>query len=267
MAYFTDPHRIGPGYQPPGQRGQAEAAPVMTVAGRSGAEAPAPQPPKAETPAALAFQAYREAVDAQRDLNAEIDAQWDAERRMPPDERVLTEKAVRDKKAEIRTSPAARVVDMGEHAVLQRRAEADARYADLIAAKIQQGDSAQESRNTRFAQRIQRELDAAKSPGERVAVAQRMLEKADPAQLGVLVEELPSQFPDTQAGWLEAKLREIDPQLADAAEDCRRAGQVAAMSNYAASSVRHGFATGTPPTQISRLAAAVPTYDPDIRGG
>jgi hypothetical protein len=260
MPYFMDEHRVDlPGYHPPG-RVQAEPPPIMTVAGRSSAEAPAPQLPKAETPAQLAFQAYQLAVDAQHDLNKQADAEFNK------GQGTLTEDGLRERKAEIRNSPAARVVELGEAAVLARRAEAGQRYADLIAAKIQKGDAAQEERNTRYFQRVQRELDAAASPGERVAVAQRLIEKADGPQIGVLCEELPSLFPDTGAGWLEAKLREVDAELAHAAEDCRRAGQVAAMSKVAAGWVRQGFESGIPPTQIDRLAQAVPLYDPDARG-
>jgi hypothetical protein len=258
---FQDPHRIGPGYQPPDRRGQAEPPPVMTVAGAAAEAAPAPQLPKAETPAQLAFQAYELAVDAQHDLNRQADAEYNG------GHGALTEAGLRERRAEIQNSREAKLVDMGEHAVLQRRAEADQHYADLIAAKILKGDAAQEERNTRYAKRVERELEAAKSPGERVAVAQRMLEQADGPQLGVLCEELPSLFPGAGAAWLPGKLREVDAELAAAAEDVRRASQVAAMSKVAAGWVRNGFQTGVPPSQVSNLAGAVSKYDPDCRGG
>jgi hypothetical protein len=81
----------------------------------------------------------------------------------------------------------------------------------------------------------------------------------------MLAEELPSHFSDTS--WMEAKWREVDPEIADAAADCRRSDQTAAMSKWAAKSVRRGFKSGSPPTQIGELAKAVGKYDPDQQGG
>jgi hypothetical protein len=213
------------------------------------------QQASAETPAGLAFTAYQVAVDAQRALNREADAAYNS------DEPTLTEQGWRDKKATIQNSPAATVVDLGEQAVLARQAEAHKRFDALIASMVTPGDAAQEQRNSRYANRIQRQLDAAKDGSEKVQIAQRLMESADRSQRGVLCEELPSHFADTS--WMAAKWREIDPEIAAAVQDCVKSDQIACMSRWAAERVRRGFKSGQPPSQIGKLAEAVSKYDPD----
>lgn len=122
---------------------------------------------------------------------------------------------------------------------------------------------AQEQRNSRYATRIQRALDAAKSPGERVAVARWIMKEADQAQLGVLIEELPSQFPNNETDLVEKDLRLINPQLADAVRVRQRAAQSAQMASFVAAQVSNGFQTGRPPPTVSSLARASARYDPD----
>jgi hypothetical protein len=78
---------------------------------------------------------------------------------------------------------------------------------------------------------------------------------------------LPSLFAGHDTSWIEAKLHNVDPELANPATDCRLSKQTATMATYAAKSVRDGFKTGMPPTQIGRLAEALPNYDPDFSPG
>ena len=130
---------------------------------------------------------------------------------------------------------------------------------------VNQGDAAEEQRRTWYLGIVEREMAAAESHGGKVAAAQRMLQNAkdDPSKLCLLVEQLPSMFAGTDFSWIETTLAEVNPELGAAVTDCRRAGQAVAMSDYAAQSVRDGFQSGLPPTQIGRSAAAVSKYDPD----
>jgi hypothetical protein len=256
MPYFNDEHRVdSPGYRPPGQRSAEPDRPVMTVAGHT-TLAPRPQPrPAAETPVRLAFQGFNAAVDAQLDHNRE--AEVDYERR------ILTEEGVRERKAQIANSPAAKIVDMSEQTMANRQAEARQRYDNLIAGLVQHEDAAQEQRNTRYLQRVDREFDAADTSGQKVATATGLMEKADRTQLGLLIEDLPSRFVGSDTSWIEAKLVQVDPELGAAATELRLATQCSHLASYAATSVRAGFKTGSPPKKLDVLAPAVARLDPD----
>ena len=266
MGYHVDPHRIDtPTYRPPGHKDEPPTP--MTVNGRTAAQdaaaaaraAAQAAAAKSETPVQLAFEAYQAAVDAQRELNKQADAAFDEGRGQ------LSEKGWHEKKAEILKSPAAAVVDIAEQAVRNRKAEADQRYKDLLAGMVNEGDAAEEARRTRYLGIVEWEMAAAQTHGGKVAAGQRMLQNAkdDPSRLSLLAEQLPSMFAGTDTSWIDHTLAEVNPQLGAAATDCRRAGQAVAMSNTAAGWVRKGFQSGVPPTQIGRLAAAVPRYDPD----
>jgi hypothetical protein len=227
-----------------------------------------------ETPARLAFTAYQEAVAEQRALNEEINAAYKREiDTLPEADRTLTEAAVRARKAEIRNRPVAKAVEIAEQAVRQRQAEAHQHYDELISKMVQPGDTAEELRRTRYLGAVEKQLAAVKYQNEadknakQVKVAERLMEQADASQLSLLVEQVPSLFAGHDLTWFEQKLIEINPELGAAVQDCTLADQTAAISNYAARSVRKGFESGHPPTQISRLAAAIPEYDPDLRGG
>lgn len=256
---YNDPNRIGsPAWRaihvPPEERVP------MTVASRRNETARVQQRPRAaETPVQLAFQAFDAAIAAQRDLNKEVAAEYNDGRG------TLTEQGLRERKASIQSSPAATMVDAAEQTVASREAEARQRYEKLIEGYVQPGDSAQEQRNSRYAQRIQRELAAADSPGRKVAVATELLEKADPAQRGVLVEELPSLFAGSDTSWIERKLEEVDPELGAATTELRLASQCNQMARYAAAKVRDGFRTGSPPVALDVLKPAVARLDPDAR--
>jgi hypothetical protein len=255
MLNMYDPHRIDqPNYTPPGQRGREPEHAEMTISGRPASAPPPPPRPTVETPVGLAFKTFDAAVAAQRDLNAEVNAAYER--------RVITEQGARERKAAIRTSPAATAVDIAEQTVRRREAEARQRYGDRIEALTQPGDAAAELRNTRYLQRVDRELAAADSTGQKLATAQRLMEKARGAELGLLAEDLPSRFPGNTE-WIEAKLIEVDPELGKAATEVRLATECGQMARYAAGRVRHGFATGDPPKMLGALKPAVERLDPD----
>ena len=256
MASINDEHRAG--YRAmPGQAKQPEPEHVpMTINGRP-ADAPPPIRLEADTPATMAYQAGQLAVDARRTLNGMADAEHDNGHGS------LTEKGLHDRKAAIRTSPAAQVVDLSEQAVLNRQAEAQARYDNLIGARAE-GDAAQEIRNQRLLDQAKRKIEAAKSTGEGVAIAQRELEHADNrAQRGLLADEYAAVFAGSDTRWIEQKLVQLDPELGTAVKDKQLAAQSAAIGNYMVGAVRKGFVSGHPPVALGKLADAVHKYDPD----
>lgn len=256
MPSINDEHRAG--YRAmPGQARTPEPEHVpFTINGRD-ADAPPPIQLRADTPAQLTYQACQIAVSAQRTLNTMAGAEYDNGHGS------LTEKGLHDRMAEIRNSPAARVLDLGEQAMLNRQAEAQARYDQLIDAWAE-GDAAQEIRNQRLLDQTRRKIEAAKSSGERVAVAARELENAgNRAYRGLLADEYAAVFAGTDTGWIESTMVKVDPELATAAKEKQLAAQSAAIGNYMVGAVRKGFVSGHPPTQLGTLASAVHKYDPD----
>jgi len=194
-------------------------------------------------------------VQAQHDLNAEVDAEFERGH--------LTEQGMRERKAEIQNSAAFRAVDMGEAAVIAREAEARQRYDELIASKVHPDDTAEELRHTRYVGRVEREMAAADTQGGKVAAAHRLLEKASPGELSVLLEELPSMFPGQDSLWIDEKLVHIDPQLGAAGAELKTATHCRQMSDYAAGAVRAGFQSGSSTRKLDVLTPAVARLDPD----
>jgi hypothetical protein len=265
MPYFDDPHRVDlAGHRRPGEVVEPSRA-AFTIAGRNVDQPEASPLPKAETTAQLAFQGYQLAVDAQRDLNRQVDAEFNKGR--AENRNTITEEGVRQRKGEIRNSPVAREVELGEAAVAAREREARERYDALVAGMVQPGDAAEEARRTRYLAVVERKMTAAGTDGRQAATVQELIREADPSQRSLLLEQLPSMFTGTNdidiQPVIDAVLREVDPELATAAEDVRRSAQVSAMSKVAAGWVRDGFQTGCPPTQVGKLAEAVSKYDPD----
>ena len=86
------------------------------------------------------------------------------------------------------------------------------------------GDLAAEMRAGRTWERLRRILDG--TPPNRVtSVAHELVGEADPAELGVLAEELGSYLKSRQlpAGWLTAALTDVSPELKQAAERAAKA--------------------------------------------
>ncbi|MGO9382393.1 MAG: hypothetical protein ACLP4W_09920 [Mycobacterium sp.] len=219
-----------------------------------------PRPATPETVVQSSFRAFKAAVDAQNALNAEAGKQAEEKFRRG----ILTEQGLREARPAIAAdSPIAQMVDKAEQGVADREAAARQRYDNLLAGMVQKGDAAQEARNDRYLARVQRELDAADSPGKKLAIAQGLMEKADPAQVGVLVEELPSLFAGHDTSWVEAKLAQVNPQLGAAVTDVKLSAQCTQMATHAAKKIRDGFESGSPPTKLDVLSAAVQRLDPD----
>ena len=239
----------------------------MTIDGDDGTRRPRPAAPVAQSPSApetvtqRSFQTFKRIVDDQRELGAQVGAKVTEEYRRG----TLTEQGLLESQALTCFAPdsvVAQLNDAAKQAMVDREAQARERYENMIASMIKPGDAAQEQRNSRYLARVERELDQADSPGKKVAVAEELIQKADPAQRGLLIEELPSLFTG-DTSWIEATIQKVDPELASAATEVKHASQCTAMATWAHQQVQHGLKTGRPPQKLDVLAPAIARLDPD----
>jgi hypothetical protein len=197
MPYVNDEWRGGG--QPP--RDQQPDPPRMTIDGKPYQRQPAPaQVAPLDTPISLAQKAI-----------ATVNAEYEAHRvAVAAQASMLSEDGQRAQLANFD----ARAVDAGEQLAIQREADAVADVDRIRAALVTPGDAAAEQRNTRYRDRLVRELESAKSP---LAAAQHAVESASADELGVLMVELPSLMAGKGVptdGWLDrsvaAKVPEYD---------------------------------------------------------
>jgi hypothetical protein len=229
--------------------GSVERPPVMTVNSRGTL-------PQRETPVASAFAGLEEAVEAHRDTNRFADADYEAG--------YTSELGYQKQRQSVRDSTASRLVDLAENVAQRRADEADAQYRNLLTGMRKTGNVDTELRNNRFADRVDRELGHYEGTAK-IRIARDILSAAaaNPDELSTAIEILPSHFPGQDVSWMEADLRTINPRLASAAKIRQKAEQSRQMVQWAAASVRKGFETGDPATQVSYLAKVVSKYDPD----
>jgi hypothetical protein len=104
-------------------------------------------------------------------------------------------------------------------------------------------------------------LEHAESP---TSAAQALLENAKPAELGVLLEEIP--------GWLESRnqptgfipkvVASIRPDVAEAVIKRDKANQVNQIGHQTIKQIRRGLETGTPAAHLMPVSL-VQKYDPE----
>jgi hypothetical protein len=155
-------------------------------------------------------------------------------------------------------SPAAKSVDGYEQAVLQREAQAAAEADRRLRERAPDGDTVTELRNDRAWARAQRALDSADSP---VATAKELIDKADRAELGVLLQELPAalEAKGQPTHWINAAVAEVVPEYAEARDNLAKARQAATVVRHNATATREGFRRGRPPVKLVDPSP----YDPD----
>jgi hypothetical protein len=233
---------------------------------------PVPEPPApmtvepariaADTVAEMNHKAAYAAVEYQVELNADAAQHYGVD--MYGNEvGTLTKQGYLDRIASVRTSDAARLLDLAEAADARRLEEARSRYDAAVAGLRTEGDTAEELRRSRYADRVQRQLDAAEGEGVKTAVAVRLVEDASPAELSVLLE-----FEEVaKASWLPEKLNQVNAELGAAATERQRAEQCHAISRYEIGAVRRGFDSGVPLPKavLDTLAPAVTRVDPDAK--
>jgi hypothetical protein len=216
----------------------------------------------AETPAQFALRACRAAAEYQAEHNAAAAADYRVDQNGNPVGK-LSHQGYLDKKQAVKTSEAAQRLELAEIADARRVEEAQQKYDAAVKGLTTQGDTADELRRNRFADRMHRKFDAAQGDVLKTSLAQRMVEEASPAELSVLLEELPTRLPDTS--WLPAKLKQVNPEVGAATEELWKARQSSALTQYAIAATRRGFDSGipTPKVVLDKLAPAVARVDPD----
>lgn len=162
-------------------------------------------------------------------------------------------------------SPAAQQIDDAVAIASQREADAEARVAEIIEGLKPKGDVAEELRSTRAWARAQRKLDAA--PEDRVGeVARALIADADPSELGVLIEEIPSYLEAKRQGtdWVETVVAEKVPELAAARRTLNLARKARPVIEYDAKRLR-GRITDTPAPKAYEAVPFIDVskYDPD----
>jgi hypothetical protein len=160
------------------------------------------------------------------------------------------------KMAAFQSSDAAKIPSL----VLQERAAAvdaaRAKVSELLGGMVQDGDAAQEIRNSRTLDQVRTRL------GEGANVAQALAElerhKGSRHELGLVAEELRSRYQD-HAELIDKHLGRIDPELAGATEALRNEERDFQVVSSAAAAVRKGIQTGSAPSlaYFERLASAV----------
>lgn len=162
-------------------------------------------------------------------------------------------------------SPAAQQIDDAIGLAAQREADAEAHVADVLAKLSPQGDVAAELRSTRAWNRAQRQLDAV--PSDRVPeMARTLIANADDAELGVLLQELPSFLASKgqASDWLTLVVAERLPELADAQRKLKLARQARPQIEFDAQRLRDRITKTTAPKAYEPVPFLdLGHYDPD----
>jgi len=135
---------------------------------------------------------------------------------------------------------------------------AQADYQQQLAGLSQDGDVAQELRNSRTWERERRKLDAAQANPQAFAMARRAVEDADAATLSVLLQELPSYLESRgiTSEWVNPVVTQKIPALDEAQRTVQRAQQAQQIVNYDVAALRNGFTTASA-RNYPRCAASV----------
>jgi hypothetical protein len=174
----------------------------------------------------------------------------------------LSEEGRRDAIADFRNSQAAKLLDQIDAAADQRLAQAQNDYAQQLKGLTQPGDAAQETRNSRTWDRELRKLEAAKDSGSVINVARQALESSSGAELGVLMEQMPSYLESRKVPteWINPVVTQQHPALGEAQWKANQAQQAATLLHYNAMRIRNGIHNGSPPNYLVDPSK----FDPDI---
>ncbi|MCX4095337.1 hypothetical protein [Nocardia sp. alder85J] len=166
--------------------------------------------------------------------------------------------------SEFATTPAGKTIDAVMQTTEQLR---DSTKADLERVQRElspDGDTAQELRNTRYWNRAQRQLDAAKDGVAGAAVA--LLRHAEPAELGVLLQELPSYLRSRGVSFdasTKAILAEKAPQYARALKRAVDAEQAYEVTRHNVQQMRSRLSVSHPGAYQKPFLVDARKYDPD----
>ena len=220
----------------------------MTVNGLRANEQPFT--PKGDTVVGQAYSAIQKVHQEHRNYLDAVDR----------DDR-FTDEARQDAIAGFKDTPAAKYLGDIEAAVDQRVTLAQTEYQRQLANLSQDGDTAQELRNSRTWERERRKLDAAESNPLALSLARQALEAADPATLSTLMQEIPSYLESRNipTDWINPVVTQKVPELGEAQRRATLANQAKSVVDYDIAAIRTGIQKGYPPTQLVNPAK----YDPD----
>jgi hypothetical protein len=226
---------------------------------------PGPQQAQPETAAQLSFNT----CVGLNDVHAELKAAKDAEALEEYRANRITEKGF----AERRRASAfgddgepERLLGMIEQTDAQCVEAARSRYTAAVDALSAPGDTSEELRRTRFAIRVNREIDAAQNGALKTALAQRLIKDAKTdGEVAVLLEELPTKLDNTN--WLPDYLKQVRPEIGNRAAELANAERLSMVTRYTVGAVRRGIKRGQPVPKavFDRLAPAVARFDPDAK--
>jgi hypothetical protein len=254
MASLNSEHSAGyrptPGYSQPPQ-GDPQHVP-MTIAGRPAGQQPMPQP-VGDTVVSQAFSGLLNVQKAQAAYNESVER----------NAAFLNQDGIRAALGAFADTPEARSVDDIERSVDQLVERKQGDVAQAIAALSPLGDTAEELRNGRVWDRTERKLAAATDAGSVTNAARQALEQATPAELGVLLQEIPSYLESVGAptDWVHKVVAAKAPEVAKARCKLDAAKQARVLTHHGAKLVRDGIRNGHPPTQLHLLDPS--KYDPD----
>ncbi|SHQ37443.1 Uncharacterised protein [Mycobacteroides abscessus subsp. abscessus] len=150
--------------------------------------------------------------------------------------------------------------DAAEERMKAVRTEAEQNMERIYRKLTPNGDSATESRASRYWHRSERLLDSTK---DKTAVAMELVKKASDEELGTLLQELPVYLRSVGAStaWLDHEVVNRVPEYGKASERLRRANQAVTVVSSTAALFRRSIQARRPIP--STLGVFNPKYDPD----
>lgn len=179
-----------------------------------------------------------------------------------------SEDGLRRKVQAFADTPAAKAVDAALTAAERVRDKAQADLDKAMRALSPAGDTAQELRNGRAWDRARRILDAA-APGKVTTEAENFLRNADPAERGVLIQEIPAYL-KSRGIEFNASMRliiaQVAPEYADAMQRAADAEKVYILTRENVKAFRGNLARLSNPSGYHRpMLVNARQYDPHKR--
>jgi hypothetical protein len=151
--------------------------------------------------------------------------------------------------ARFRESDAAKGVATAEQEVAQLVEQAQQRVDGIRTGLSPQGNTADELRAGRYWDRTKAVLDNQSDQGKLAAAAQQAISNADRAELGTLLQELPSYASarGASSAWLDPLLARVVPEYGAAQQHLVKAKQAKLITNDNVRRLREGFRKGHSP--------------------
>jgi hypothetical protein len=204
-----------------------------------------------DTAVARAYNTFINAREQQRQYYDSLDRNRD----------LYSQDGIRAAVAALADSDVARSVDVAQREVHQRTEELEAEERQIRANLCPPGNTDEELRRGRAVARAERILGAKTGTGGVAAAAQQLIANADPSEIGVLAQELPSMLASrgVPADWLPGEVTKRVPALGAIQDRLAIARKAKIEVDYNANLLRSSLREGTVPTTIVDCRK----YDPD----